>query len=130
MTRHDAREQAFMVLFEKIFDKEATLGEIAAKAEESDLIKINAFAKSLLEKAEANADAIDELIDGNTVGWSLDRLARVSLAVMRLAVTEIKFCDETPVGVAVNEAVLIAKKYGTPEDAAYINGVLGTIAKA
>ena len=53
----------------------------------------------------------------------------MSLAILRLAVSEIKYIDEVPNGVAVNEAVELAKKYGTNEDAAFINGVLGTVVK-
>ncbi len=130
MTRHEAREQAFMVLFEKIFDKDSTIPEIIEKAEESELIKINTFAKSLLEKFEENESEIDTLISESAVGWTLQRLPKVSLAILRLAVCEIKFCEDVPAGVAINEAVEIAKKFGTPEDATYINGVLGTIARA
>ena len=53
----------------------------------------------------------------------------MSLAVLRLAVAEIKYIDEVPDGVAVNEAVELAKKYGTSVDASFINGVLGAVAK-
>ena len=130
MTRHDAREQAFFVLFDKLFDKDETIADIIKKAEECELIKINAFASQLLEKVEQNAESIDAVIDEKTPGWNLDRLPKVSLALMRLAVCEIKYCDETPVGVAINEAVEICKKYGTADDASYINGVLGAVSRA
>lgn len=130
MTRSEAREQAFFVLFDKIFNKESTLSEIIEKAEESELIKVNTFAKSILLKVEENAEEIDRIIDEKTTGWAVPRLPKVSLAVLRLAVAEIKYDDDIPAGVAINEAVEIAKKYGTPEDASYINGVLGAIAKS
>ncbi len=130
MTRREAREQAFMVLFEKIFNSEDTVSEIIKKAEDNDLIKLNGFAKEVLSKYEPNAVEIDALIDEKSNGWQLSRLPKVSLAVMRLAVTEIKYCDDIPSGVAVSEAIDIAKKYGTPEDASYINGVLGAIVRA
>lgn len=130
MTRHDAREQAFLVMFEKIFDDELTVSEIIEKNEEGDLIKLNGFAKTLLKICEENSAAVDEIISQYCKDWSLSRLPKVSLAVLRLSVAEIKFYGETPVGVAVNEAVEIAKKYGTPEDSSYINGVLGSVVKA
>ena len=130
MTRRNAREQAFFVLFEKIFDNDSAVSEIVKKAEENDLIKLNGFARELLSKDEQNADEIDEIIASKAEGGQLSRLPRVSLAVMRLAVTEMKFSDEIPDGVAVNEAVEIAKKYGTPDDASYINGVLGSVSRS
>lgn len=130
MTRHEAREQAFMVLFEKTFDNELTISEIVSNAEEAELLKINGFAQKLLNAVEENSDAIDAFIDKSSQSWSVLRLPKVSLAILRLAIAEIKFVDDVPNGVAVNEAVEIAKKYGTVEDAAFINGVLGTVVRS
>lgn len=130
MTRREAREQAFIVLFEKIFDSDATISEIVATAKEAELIKINGFAESILNTVEENFAEIDEVIEANSQDWTLARLPKVSLAVLRLAVAEIKYIDDVPNGVAVNEAVELAKKYGTNEDASFINGILGSISKA
>lgn len=129
MTRSEAREQAFFVLFEKSFCEDLTINEIVETAQEADLIKINSFAKILLDFAEENAQAIDDIITENLRGWTIQRLPKVSLSVLRLAVSEIKFVDEVPAGVTVNEAVELVKKYGTTEDASYVNGVLGTVVK-
>ncbi len=130
MTRREAREQAFIVLFEKIFDNEATISEIVENAKEAELIKINSFAENTLSAVEEYFSEIDEVIEANSQDWTLARLPKVSLAILRLAVAEIKYIDDVPNGVAVNEAVELAKKYGTNEDASFINGILGTIAKA
>ena len=130
MTRSEAREQAFIVLFERIFNSDLTIAEIIDAAQEEGLIKINGFAASLLQNAQENEDAIDKLISENLKGWAINRLPKVSLAIMRLAVSEMLYIDEVPVGVSVNEAVELAKKYGTADDATYINGVLGAIAKS
>ena len=129
MTRSEAREQAFFVLFEKSFCEDLTINEIVETAQEADLIKINSFAKILLDFADENAQAIDDIITENLRGWTIQRLPKVSLSVLRLAVSEIKFVDEVPAGVTVNEAVELVKKYGTTEDASYVNGVLGTVVK-
>ncbi|MBO5291014.1 MAG: transcription antitermination factor NusB [Clostridia bacterium] len=129
MTRREAREQAFMVLFEKIFDEESTISEIVEIAKENELIKINNFAEALLKAVEDNSEEVDSVIEANLQDWTLSRLPKVSLAVLRLAVAEIKYIDEVPDGVAVNEAVELAKKYGTSVDASFINGVLGAVAK-
>lgn len=130
MTRREAREQAFIILFEKIFNSETPIFEIVECAKEADLIKINGFAENILRAVEANAEEIDSLIQNNSPDWTISRLPKVSLAILRLAVAEIKCIDEVPNGVAVNEAVELAKKYGTNEDAAFINGILGTIVKS
>ncbi len=129
MTRREAREQAFVVLFEKIFDNDATISEIVATAKEAELIKINSFAENSLKVVEEHFSEIDEIIETNSQDWTVARLPKVTLAILRLAVAEIKYIDDIPNGVAVNEAVELAKKYGTSEDASFINGILGTIAK-
>lgn len=130
MTRREAREQAFIVLFEKIFDNDSTISEIVATAKESELIKINSFAENTLNMVEEHYSEIDNIIEANSQEWTVARLPKVSLAILRLVVAEIKYVDDVPNGVAVNEAVELAKKYGTTEDASFINGILGTIAKA
>lgn len=129
MTRHEARELAFILIFEKSFQQELTIDELIKNAMDSDVFKANTFSETLAKKVYANLDEIDEIINGNLVGWSANRISKVSRAILRLAVCEMKFCDDVPVGVAINEAVEIAKKYATKQDASYINGVLGTIGK-
>jgi N utilization substance protein B len=129
MTRHEAREQAFAVVFEKSFNEGASFQEIIDGAQECELVKINGFAGSLLNIIEENFEKIDETIEGSLVNWSLQRLPKVSLAVLRLAVAEILYNEDVPVSVSVNEAVEIAKTFGSEEDASYINGVLSTIVK-
>lgn len=130
MTRREAREQAFIVLFEKIFDEESTISEIVAAAKETELIKINSFAENTLIAVEENSAEIDEIIEANSQDWTIARLPKVTLAILRLAIAEIKYVEDVPNGVAVNEAVELAKKYGTNEDASFVNGVLGAVAKA
>lgn len=129
MTRHEAREQAFAVVFEKSFNEGASFQEIIDGAQECELVKINGFAGSLLNIIEENFEKIDETIEGSLVNWSLQRLPKVSLAVLRLAVAEILYNEDVPLSVSVNEAVEIAKTFGSEEDASYINGVLSTIVK-
>ena len=88
MTRREAREQAFMVLFEKTFSNETTIREIIETAEEAELIKINSFADALLVSVENNLEEIDKIIEENSRGWTIQRLPKVSLAVLRLAIGE------------------------------------------
>lgn len=71
---------------------------------------------------------IDALIESVSEGWKLKRMFKVDLAIMRLAVYEIKYDEEIPVSVAINEAVEIAKKYGQDSSPSFVNGILAKVA--
>ncbi len=129
MTRHEARELAFVLIFEKSFQEDVTIIELIESALELELFPANAFAETLARKVYDNLEEIDKLIDENLVRWSAKRISRASRAVLRLSVCELLFSEDLPVGVVINEAVEIAKKYATKDDASYINGVLGSVAK-
>ena len=129
MTRHEARELAFILVFEKSFQEENTIVELIENALELEIFPTNAFAENLAKKVYANIEEIDKAIEDNLIGWSAKRISRVSRAILRVAVCELKYSENMPVGVAINEAVEIAKKYATPDDASYINGVLGSFVK-
>ena len=129
MTRHESRELAFILIFEKSFQTDISITELIDSAAELELFEQNDFAENLAKKVYLNLEEIDGAIDDNLVGWSAKRISRVTRAILRLAVCEMLYSEDMPVGVAINEAVEIAKKYASQEDASYVNGVLGTIAK-
>lgn len=129
MTRREARELAFVLLFEKTFTDE-TVSEIMEKAREAREVEADDFAARVAAGAADKLPELDAIIEPALQNWSKDRLTRVALTVLRLAVYEMKFEDDTPVSVAINEAVEIAKKFGGADDASFINGVLGSIARA
>lgn len=79
MTRREAREQAFIVLFEKIFDNDATISEIVATAKEAELIKINSFAENTLNVVEEKFAEIDEIIEANSQDWTISRLSLIHI---------------------------------------------------
>ena len=130
MTRHEARETAFILLFEKLFRPEDSIDEIVSSAEESEFFKVNDYIRHVADKVSEKADDIDALIEKNLVGWTIKRISKVSLAVLRLAVCEILYFDDIPVSVSINEAVEITKKYSTEQDASFVNGVLGSVSKS
>jgi len=74
-----------------------------------------------------NKEEIDQLIQTYSKGWKLERMPKVDLAIMRLAVYELKYRDDIPMNVSINEAVELAKKYGGEQSKNFINGVLGKI---
>ena len=78
----------------------------------------------------ARQQELDETIAAYSKGWKISRMSRMTVAVLRLAIYEMRYVEDVPVGVAINEAVELAKVYDTDEAAAFINGVLGSVARA
>lgn len=129
MTRKQAREEAFILIFEKSLNDNA-LEEILSLAEEVRDIKADEYVKKVFFGVFDYLDDIDTIISKNSVGWSIKRITKTALAILRLAIYEICYYDEIPVSVSINEAVELAKKYATKEDASFINGILSTVAKS
>ena len=130
MTRRQIREQVFKMLFavdfhdaeelqtqEGLFDDDLTNSE-----KERDYI-LERY-RNIIEKI----GEIDEMINSVSEGWKTRRMAKVDLTLLRLAVYEMKYDEDIPVKVAINEAVELAKQYGTDDSPAFINGVLAKLA--
>lgn len=131
MNRRELREQIFKMLFRIEFHEEAALEEqFALSLEETEkATKENQnYMESKCEDVLAKLKEIDESINEAAHGWKTSRMGKVDLTLIRLAVYEIKYEDDIPVGVAINEAVELAKKYGTDDSPSFINGVLAKIA--
>lgn len=129
LTRSEAREQAFMLLFSKSFDDEP----LEATIEDNDEMfrgGVCGYARAVVAGIEAKQEEIDSDIAAFLKkGWSLSRISKTSLAILRLAFYEIKYLDSIPAGVSVNEAVELAKKY-TIDESGFINGVLGAFIRS
>ncbi len=128
MTRREARELAFILLFERSFG-EQTVEDILNASEEARDVEADDFARELACGAEEYILQIDEKIAECSLNWSKTRISRVAMAVMRVAVYEMVYVDSIPVSVSINEAVELAKKYGGDDDPSFVNGVLGGIAR-
>lgn len=129
MTRRQAREQAFIIIFEKSFQDDLTVEEIIDNAVEAGVLEKEDFSESLSKTIYENLEAVDKLIDENLVGWRKDRISKVSASILRLAISEILYFTDIPNKVSVNEAVELAKTYAPTDDAAFINGVLSSVLK-
>ena len=129
MTRRQAREQAFTLIFEKSFHPEITVEEMISMAVEARYLQTDEFEVLLAKTADEQQPEIDSIIENNAIGWKKDRISRVSLSLLRLALCEMLFIEEVPTNVSINEAVELAKLYASQEDAAFINGVLGAAAR-
>lgn len=130
MTRRQAREQAFAILFEKSFHPETEMDDILDISIEQELVQEDEYATRLAKTTWEKLFDIDELIEKNSIGWRINRISKVSLAILRLAICEILFIPEVPVSVSINEAVELCKKYGAEDDAPFVNGILGSISRA
>lgn len=130
ITRHQMRETAFILTFEKIFQNDSieSVEPILENAKEIGEIKLSEDSIAIFKGISDNLSEIDEKIKTCLQGWSIARISKVALALLRVAVYEISYAN-TPVGVAIDEAVELAKQYSMQEDAKYINGVLGSFAK-
>ena len=128
--RRESREQAFTLLFEKTVTGDS-MEDIIEMAEEARDVVIDPYCEKLTALTELNLDEIDHTIEENLRGWSLRRLSKMTLTILRVAVCEMQFmqADDVPVSVSINEAVEIAKKYETPETVRFINGILGSFSR-
>lgn len=122
-----ARELAFQLIFERLFVKDNFSDEeffVSLKKEED----IN-FAKEILTSFENNRQQIKDTISSHLVGYELDRVYKVDLAILCEALTEILFI-KTPYKIVVNEAVELAKKFSTEKSSKFVNGVLSSVLKS
>ena len=130
MTRREEREHIFKLLFLTEFYKEEELEqqemmyyEGISDSKQEDLTYI----RKKYEKIKENLEQIDGQINEAAKGWRTDRMGKVELTLLRLAVYEMKYDDDIPQGVAINEAVELAKIFGGDTSSAFINGVLAKL---
>ena len=124
LTRRESREAAFLMAFAATFEPETpTLpaGE--------DPLEVDDFSRQLLDDMREHAAELDEIISAHLKGWTLNRVPRVSLVALRLALAEMRYGEEQKAGVAINEAVELVKKYGADTDYQFVNGLLGAVAR-
>lgn len=124
MNRSEMREQAFILLYEKEFFKDKPCEEIEEVFAEN-ISELSEYAKETFENVCERREELDEIISSYLSGWKIGRLPKVNASILRLAIYEIKYAESVPSGVAVNEAVELAKKYSGSDDYTFINGVLG-----
>ena len=127
MTRRELRENVFKMLFRVEFHEENEMaGQLGMLDDEFENIKEEDFAyiNNKCNDIIAKIPYIDAAINASTTGWKTTRMAKVDLSIIRLAVYEIKYEEDVPEKVAINEAIELAKLYGTDNSASFVNGVL------
>lgn len=132
MTRRELREYTFLLLFQSDFYPEEEMGrqielylslpdcESLSEAERAEI-------RTRTGLAAARAEELDERINAVAEGWKSIRMGKVELTILRLALFEMLFDDQIPQGVAINEAVELAKKFGGDDSPAFVNGILAKL---
>lgn len=129
ISRYKEREQAFFICFEKLFS-DASISEISECAEESRDDNYSDFALESAKGVEDNLEEIDKIISHHlSAKWKLNRISRVSLSILRLAVYEMKYVEDIPSNVSINEAVELSKKFSGEEEYKFVNGILGAVSR-
>ncbi len=108
---------------------EDVLGDPTDDVSEPIPLEARRFAEDLATKTFENLERIDSIIGEFSTNWSLERMARVDLSLLRMATCELLYLPEVPVNVAINEAIEIGKRYGTKETPAFVNGILDKISR-
>ncbi|WP_174616349.1 transcription antitermination factor NusB [Virgibacillus ihumii] len=124
MKRHAAREQALQILFQLDVNNNDPK---QAMEDHLETLEIDEFLMTLVQGVAAHKEKIDNTIADHLDNWSIDRIASVEKTILRIAIYEIKYEDDIPAGVSINEAVELANVYGDEKSGKFVNGVLSNI---
>lgn len=130
MTRREARELIMKMLYEKTFQPEKDKNTIVEGYTQDMKGKVKDFIVAEFNGILEHEEEIDAIITKSAENWSLSRIARVDHMLLRMATYELKWGEDVPAKVAINEAIEIAKIYSTDKSPKFINGILGNIAKS
>lgn len=128
MKRGQARELLMQLLYQMSIHDDFDISNKEKFEKEFQLNKQQEYFSVAFNQIINHKEDIDKLISANLKKWKLDRIPKVDLAILRLAVAEIKYMETIPNSVSINEAVELAKKFGNEDSSKFINGVLGKIA--
>lgn len=130
MTKREEREHLFRLLFCKDFhDVEELKEQVEFYQTQQEITNLEEFApvRKKLEAIIAEEGSIDMILSEAASGWRLNRMGKAELTILRIAVYEIRYDEEVPDKVAINEAVELAKKYGNDASSGFVNGVLAKV---
>lgn len=130
LTRRESRETAFKIIFEKSFKNDEDPCNVYIEYLDNNEIQGSDYIRTVFLGVYDKLDEIDELIAAASIRRKNERISKATMAILRLAIYEMKYFDEVPVNIAINEAVELAKKYEDDDVPGYVNGVLGNVAKS
>lgn len=128
MTRREIRDSAFKLVFEQLL-RDDDINELYDIAEEIEEITVNDDVKKIVEGTLAHADELDGIISRYSKSRSIARISKLNLAILRIAMYESLYDENTPMNAAISEAIKLSMMYTYQEDTAFINGVLGAFSR-
>ncbi len=133
MSRRTSRKHVMNILFQTEFNADEALDSII-ETYRREIEKIDSrdlpFIKGELEGINANTQVLVDTINKYATGWSVDRMSKLDVAILKIAIYEMLYCEDIPDKVAANEAVELAKEYSSDKAPGFINGVLGKVIKS
>jgi N utilization substance protein B len=145
MSRSSARELAVHLIYSREFTGEEPQQVIATRLEKEYFTHLaevneiyakrpNSWERAYLDQVVSGVcnrcDDLNELIQKFSIGWDVSRISKLARAIMQLAIFEIQYVDDVPTGVAISEAVRIAKLYDGDDTGSFVNGILGSFARS
>ena len=145
MTRGNARELAVHLIYSREFTGQEPEQEVASRLEKEYYMSLSQENQVYSDRPSASQvryidtvvtgvanreEELDEQIQKYSIGWDISRISKLARCILRLAIYEIQYVDDVPAGVAVSEAVRIAKKYNSDETSAFVNGILGSFIRS
>lgn len=145
MTRANARELAVHLIYGRGFTGEEPEAVVAARLEREYYAKLAqendvyaerpsnaqlAYLDGVVSGVANRSEELDEIIQKFSIDWDVSRISRLARSIMQLAIYEINVVDDVPVGVAISEAVRLAKKYDGDDTGIFVNGILGAYARS
>ena len=125
MTRHEIREAAFILMYQMLLTGD-DVNELAEATTEAFEMPVNKSVLKLVENVTGHAAELDEIVGKYSTTRSVERIARINLVILRIALYELKYAEDVPAKVAINEAIELAKAYAEKTDSAFINGILNS----
>ncbi len=130
MTRREERDVAFKLIFEKSFKYDEDTCDVYIEYLDNNGIQGSDYIRTAFYGVFDNLEEIDSLISSASIRRKNERISKATMAILRLGIYEMKFSEDVPVNIAINEAIELAKKYEDDDVPGYVNGVLGNVAKA
>jgi len=129
MNRRQARENVFYLVFESEFQKdEVNKAELFQMAQDIGVIEYDEYTERVFFGVMNELDILDKKIEEASQGWKINRITKVSKAIMRICVYEMLYCEDIPFNISINEAVELAKKFDHDKAPSFINGVVNKVA--
>ena len=131
MARKTARQVAMQLIYQYELGGDGVSSTIEESMEKPDLnAEDMVYIQAMLDGTMDKQDELDDLVSKYAVGWKTERIAKVDLSILRLAIYEMLYREDITESVSINEAIELAHTYSTPEAASFINGILGSVSRA